>query len=104
MTEQKEKLLAEAKRELAKRDRHFGVLLEDIDSKYVLICESLDCFRSMAEETKTELRDFRTETNEKFGIVFNEIDGLKSNVKVLEGGVKQILNEGQEFFDKFRGQ
>jgi hypothetical protein len=104
-------LLKEAKEELAKRDRHFGVLLESLDDRWKCVSEGLEALDSKIDRHYVEFRDFRAETNEKFGIVFSEIDEVKGDVKsakgdlkILEKGQKQLLSDNQDFFEELGNQ
>jgi hypothetical protein len=88
-------LLEEAKKELAKHDRHFGVLLEDIDDKWGRISEGLEVLDKKIDRHYAEFRDFRAEANEKFDMLF---DGQKDSEKCQ----KQLLGDNQEFFSELR--
>lgn len=76
------------KKELPRAERGFGVILEDIDSKFDRILEGHSALEKQAS-------DFQGETRENFKLVHLRIDGLSEN---LEG----FKLETRSNFESFR--
>ena len=110
--EKEEISVEEAARKLVKRDRYLGVLWERIDGKLSIVIEGNDALEQKIDKVDAKLETFKAEANEKFGMLFGEVkridgvesrlDGVESRLGTLEGGVKRLLEDNQEFFGELR--
>ena len=62
--------------------RRFGVVLEDIDSKLGLVAEGHQALEKKIDENHREFREFRSEINYKFEMVFDELHLIRNDLKV----------------------
>jgi len=78
--------------------RHFGVLLENIDSKLDLVVEGQQSLDTKIDKVDAKVENLKTEMNYKFEIVFDELRLIRNDLKekvsrdefiVLE---KRVLN------------
>ena len=73
------------KKELSASERHFGVVLEDIDSKLDLVVEGNQGLDKKIDKVDEKLEDFRDEVNYKFEIVFDELRLIRNELKEKVG-------------------
>ena len=73
------------KKELSTSERHFGVILEDIDSKLDLVVEGNQGLDKKIDKVDEKLEDFRDEVNYKFEIVFDELRLIRNELKEKVG-------------------
>ncbi|MCL5071661.1 MAG: hypothetical protein M1308_12325 [Actinobacteria bacterium] len=69
------------KKQLFSSERHFGVVLEDIDSKLDLVVEGHKALDIKIDENHEEFREFRKEVNYKFELVFDELHLIRNELK-----------------------
>lgn len=81
--------------------RHYNaILMEDINSKFNLVLESVQSFR---EEYKREIQEFRNETNQRFDVLelavkdnTKQIKELKTDVGILKTDVAGLKTDVAE--------
>jgi len=92
-----------AKKKLTKKtvdrplsERHFGVILEDIDSKLDLVVEGQGALDVKIDKVDEKLEDFKKEVNYKFDIVFEKFDEVDQKFDKVD----QKFDEVDQKFDK----
>ena len=100
--EKREISTEEALQKLAKRDRYLGVLWEQLGATLSVILGGNNVLEAKIDRVDAKLENFKTEANEKFGMLFEGQDELKNGQKVLESGMKQLLEDNQDFFTDMR--
>ena len=92
-----------AKKKLTKKtvdrplsERHFGVILEDIDSKLDLVVEGQGALDVKIDKVDEKLEDFKKEVNYKFDIVFEKFDEVDQKFDKVD----QRFHEVDQRFDE----
>jgi len=92
-----------AKKKLTKKtvdrplsERHFGVILEDIDSKLDLVVEGQGALDVKIDKVDEKLEDFKKEVNYKFDIVFERFDEVDQRFDEVTDELHVIRNELKE--------
>ena len=92
-----------AKKKLTKKtvdrplsERHFGVILEDIDSKLDLVVEGQGALDVKIDKVDEKLEDFKKEVNYKFDIVFEKFDEVDQKFDEVD----QRFDEVDQRFDE----
>ncbi len=67
------KIKKNQKKELSQTERHFGVILENIDSKMDLVVEGVGILDKKVDRIDNKVYDLRKEMDYKFEIVFDEL-------------------------------
>jgi chromosome segregation ATPase len=87
------------KKDLPEKDRHFGVVLEDINSKMTLVLEGHLSLDKKIDNFKKEFVEFKGETNTKFETIskrLNKIDGrldkIENRLDKIESRLDEIEN------------
>ncbi len=93
------KTIKRKKKDTPEKDRHFGVILEDINSKFSVLVEGHSALNAKIDKNHQEFREFREETNSKFKILGNSISEVKKDVKVLKEDVG-VLKEDVKVLKK----
>lgn len=80
------------KKELSPPERHFGKVLEDIDSKLGLVAEGVGTLDKKIDRHYGEFQEFRKEVDErfnevdyKFELVFDELRLIRNELKEKVG-------------------
>ncbi|PIU99279.1 hypothetical protein COS59_00545 [Candidatus Wolfebacteria bacterium CG03_land_8_20_14_0_80_36_15] len=73
------------KKELSPPERHFGVVLENIDSKLDLVVEGHQALDKKIDTNHQEFKEFRGEVNYKFGVVLDELRLIRNELKEKVG-------------------
>jgi hypothetical protein len=81
------------KKELSQIERHFGVILEDIDSKLDLVVEGHRVLDKKIEDFREETDKRFNEVDYKFEIVFDELRLIRNELKEKVGRDEFILLE-----------
>ena len=99
-----------AKKKLTKKtvdrplsERHFGVILEDIDSKLDLVVEGQGALDVKIDKVDEKLEDFKKEVNYKFDIVFEKFDEVDQKFDKVDqkfDKVDQRFDEVDQRFDE----
>ena len=99
-----------AKKKLTKKtvdrplsERHFGVILEDIDSKLNLVVEGQGALDVKIDKVDEKLEDFKKEVNYKFDIVFEKFDEVDQKFDKVDqrfDEVDQRFDEVDQRFDE----
>jgi len=99
-----------AKKKLTKKtvdrplsERHFGVILEDIDSKLDLVVEGQGALDVKIDKVDEKLEDFKKEVNYKFDIVFEKFDEVDQKFDEVDqkfDKVDQKFDEVDQRFDE----
>jgi len=99
-----------AKKKLTKKtvdrplsERHFGVILEDIDSKLDLVVEGQGALDVKIDKVDEKLEDFKKEVNYKFDIVFEKFDEVDQKFDKVDqkfDKVDQKFDEVDQRFDE----
>lgn len=83
-----------------KKERHFGVILENIDSNIHLVIERQDILDrkidARFDEANKNLDDFKIETRSNFGTLFRFREETQSNFKTIFGYLTRIDDELRE--------
>lgn len=66
-------------------NRQFGVVLENIDSKLDLVVEGQKGLDKKIDKNHEELKEFRSEVNYKFEVVFDELRLIRNELKEKVG-------------------
>ena len=64
-------------------ERHFEVILEDIDSKLDLVIEGHRALDIKIDKNHEEFREFRKEVDYKFELTFDELRLIRNELKEL---------------------
>jgi SMC interacting uncharacterized protein involved in chromosome segregation len=98
-----------AKEVAKKRDPYLGIILEEMRDQRKILIEGNDVLERKIDRIDAKLETFKTEANEKFEMLFEDQDELKDGQKklegktdIIEGGMKQLLSDNQEFFEELR--
>jgi len=84
-------------------ERHFGVILEDIDSKLNLVVEGQGALDVKIDKVDEKLEDFKKEVNYKFDIVFEKFDEVDQKFDEVDqrfDEVDQRFDEVDQRFDE----
>ena len=81
------------KKQLSVSERHFGVVLEDIDSKLDLVVEGQQSLDVKIDKNHKEFQEFRNEVNYKFDVVFDELHLIRNELKEKVGRDEFVLLE-----------
>ena len=81
------------KKQLPVSERHFGVVLENIDSKLDLVVEGHRVLDKKIDKVDEKLEDFRNEVNYKFDVVFDELHLIRNELKEKVGRDEFVLLE-----------
>ncbi|PIY96465.1 hypothetical protein COY65_00650 [Candidatus Jorgensenbacteria bacterium CG_4_10_14_0_8_um_filter_39_13] len=73
------------KKELSAPERHFGVILEDIDSKLDLVVEGVGTLDGKIDRHYGEFQEFRKDVDYKFELVFDELHLIRNELKEKVG-------------------
>ncbi len=72
------------KKGLSVSERHFGVILEDIDAKLYLVLEGHQSLDIKIDKNHQEFQEFREEVNYKFDVVFEKFDEIDIRFKNID--------------------
>lgn len=81
------------KKELTQTERHFGVVLENIDSKLDLVVEGHQILDKKIDKIDGKVENLKEEMNYKFGIVFDELHLIRNELKEKVGRDEFIFLE-----------
>ncbi len=81
------------KKQLSPSERHFGVVLEDIDSKLDLIVEGQQVLDKKIDRHYGEFQEFRKEVDYKFEIVFEGQQVLGGKIDKVDKKVENLRTE-----------
>ena len=84
------------KKELSVPERHFGVVLEDIDSKLDLVVEGVGTLDGKIDRHYGEFQEFRKEVDYKFNVVFEKFDEVDQRFDEVTDELHVIRNELKE--------
>ena len=84
------------KKQLSPSERHFGVILEDIDSKLDLIVDGHQALDKKIDKNHQEFQEFRDEVNYKFDVVFEKFDEVDKRFDEVTDELHVIRNELKE--------
>ena len=97
-----------AKKKLTKKtvdrplsERHFGVILEDIDSKLNLVVEGQGALDVKIDKVDEKLEDFKKEVNYKFDIVFEKFDEVDQKFDKVDQKFDEVDQRFDEVDQKF---
>ena len=97
-----------AKKKLTKKtvdrplsERHFGVILEDIDSKLDLVVEGQGALDVKIDKVDEKLEDFKKEVNYKFDIVFEKFDEVDQKFDKVDQKFDEVDQKFDEVDQKF---
>jgi tetrahydromethanopterin S-methyltransferase subunit G len=88
------------KKELSQIERHFGVILEDIDSKLDLVVEGHQTLDKKIDRHYGEFQEFRKEVDYKFEIVFEKFDEVDKRFDEVD----KKFDEVDKRFDEVTGE
>ena len=99
------------KKQSPSSERHFGVILEDIDSKLDLVVEGVEIVDKKIEDFRKETDKKFSEVDYKFGVVFEGQQVLDKKIEDFKSEVNERFNEVDykfkivfEKFDKIDAQ
>jgi len=70
-----------SEKDLSKNERHFGVILENIDSKLDLTVEGMGVLDKKIDKVDGKVDNLRKEMNYKFEVVFDELHLIRNELK-----------------------
>ncbi|MBI5147973.1 MAG: hypothetical protein HZA37_02370 [Parcubacteria group bacterium] len=73
------------KKQPSPSERHFGVVLEDIDSKLDLVVGGVGILDKKIDRHYGEFQEFRNEVDYKFEAVFDELHLIRNELKEKVG-------------------
>jgi len=76
--------------------RHFGVILEDIDSKLQSTAEGIMMLNEKVDRHHEEFNDFKKEVDYKFDVVFERFEQIDQRFDEVTGELRVIRNEVKE--------
>ncbi len=80
------------KKELSVSDRHFGVILEDIDSKLDLVVEGHKGLDKKIDKVEKNLEDFRQDTQYRFKTLIEMTAQNTENIEIIKSDIEFIKN------------
>ncbi|MEK7162673.1 MAG: hypothetical protein AAB696_00020 [Patescibacteria group bacterium] len=86
-------MLKKANKKIAQTKRHFGVVLEIIDSKLDLVVEGQQTLDKKIDGVDEKVENLKEEMNYKFGIVFDELHLIRNELKEKVGRDEFIFLE-----------
>lgn len=78
-------------KDTSEAERHFGIVLEDINKTVHQVLDGHAALDKKVDNFYGEFSEFRNETNFKFETITSELSGVKSELRDLKSGSKQIL-------------
>lgn len=88
------------------KERHFGVILESIDSNIHLVIERQDILDrkidSRFDEASNDLNDFKIETRSNFKTVFDYLSRIDDELQEIKSEIKEIRRELSKKADLLR--
>jgi archaellum component FlaC len=79
-----------AKKNISVSERHFGVVLEDIDSKLDIVVEGHQALDKKIEDFKNETGERFDEVDYKFEIVFEKFDEIDTRFKSVDARFDEV--------------
>ena len=76
-----------------REERGKGVLMEDLDKKLDQVLEGYNALDAKIDKNHGEFREFVSEVNFKFDIVFKELRGIHGEMNVLQDGMSALQGE-----------
>lgn len=89
----KEKKVKINKKELSQAERHFGVILENIDSKLDLVVEGVEVLDKKVSQVDQKVDNLKSEMDYKFEVVFDELRLIRNELKEKVGRDEFIILE-----------
>ena len=77
------------------KERRFGVVLENIDAKLDLVVEGHQVLDKKIDKNHQELKDFRSEVNYKFGVVFEKFDEVADELHLIHNELKEKVGRDE---------
>lgn len=81
-------------------EKYFGVILEDVNSKFDQVLEGNGAIHKEFKDFRSEFNEFRNETNFKFGVLTGEVKETSSKVSNLESKVSNLESKYDKNFDQ----
>lgn len=88
-------------------ERHFGVVLENIDSKLDLVVEGHQALDKKIDSNHQEFQEFRKEVDYKFEVVFEKFDEVDKRFEQVDRRFEQIDRRFEQIdrrFDEVAGE
>ncbi len=79
-------------------ERHFGVVLEDINSKLDLVVEGVGVLDRKIDKNHEEFKEFRKEVNYKFEVVFEKFASVESELHIIRNDLKEKIGRDEFLF------
>jgi septation ring formation regulator EzrA len=95
------KLIGKSKKELPQTERHFGVVLEDIDSKLDLVVEGHQVLDKKIEDFRGEVNEKFKEVDYKFEIVFEKFDEVDKKFDEVDKRFDEVDKRFDEVDKRF---
>lgn len=86
------------KKEPSRTERHFGVVLKNIDSKLDLVVEGVGILDKKVDRHYGEFQEFRKEVDYKFETVLDELRTIRNELKEKVGRDEFIILEKRVAF------
>jgi len=87
------------KKQLSVPERHFGVILEDIDSKFDLVLEGHKGLDKKVEKIGINLKDFQQDTQYRLKVITEmtaksteDIEIIKSDIEFIKNSLKKKID------------
>lgn len=81
------------KTDLSTTERHFGVILENIDSKIDIVVEGQQALDKKIDKNHQEFQEFRKKVDYKFEVVLDELHLIRNDLKEKVGRDEFIFLE-----------
>jgi GTP-binding protein EngB required for normal cell division len=78
------------KKQVSVSERHFEVVLEDIDSKLGLVLEGHKALDTKIDKNHGEFREFRKEVDYKFDVVFEKFNKIDTKFDEIDARFNEI--------------
>jgi septation ring formation regulator EzrA len=95
------KLIGKSKKELPQTERHFGVILEDIDSKLDLVVEGHQVLDKKIEDFRGEVNEKFKEVDYKFEVVFEKFDEVDKKFDEVDKKFDEVDKRFDEVDKRF---
>ncbi|MBN2198092.1 hypothetical protein JW698_02815 [Candidatus Wolfebacteria bacterium] len=79
--------------EISLIERHFGVVLENMDSKLDLVVEGQQALDKKIDKNHQEFKEFRKETDYKFEVVFEKFDEVDKRFEQVDKRFDEVADE-----------
>ncbi|OGY62885.1 MAG: hypothetical protein A2745_01975 [Candidatus Harrisonbacteria bacterium RIFCSPHIGHO2_01_FULL_44_13] len=95
------KRIVSKNKEMSAAERYFGVVLEDVNSKFDQVLEGNAALSKEFGGFRDEFKEFRNETNFKFGVLTGELKETNSKISNLESKTSNLESKISNLESKY---